>query len=72
MPCKNVPICSEQYSYLFNYCQICRPEIDIEDAAIRSALNMGVPDWFQCGECGERYDTTALFLEHPCVKNANT
>lgn len=69
MPCKNVPICSEQYSYLFNYCKICQEEI--EDAAIRSAQNMGTPERAMCGQCGTWYEWSD-FLEHPCVKNANT
>ena len=27
----------------------------IEEAAILSALNMGVPDWFWCGHCGAKF-----------------
>ena len=46
---------------------------DLEDllieASLKSALNMGVPDYFICGECGERYSYEG-FLEHPCVTNA--
>jgi hypothetical protein len=36
----------------------------IEDAAIQSALNMGVPDWFGCPECGGTFKTSDDFINH--------
>jgi hypothetical protein len=36
----------------------------LEDAAIKSATNMGIPDCFYCGECGLRFETVKEFTEH--------
>jgi len=41
----------------------------IEEAAIQSALNMGVPEWFGCGYCGGRFSPEE-FAKH-MVKHAN-
>lgn len=36
---------------------------NLEDLAIASAANMGVPDYFYCGACGEKCDADK-FAEH--------
>ena len=65
MVCETPNECND-VNWPTNLCSACVEFI--ENAAIQSALNMGVPDWFQCGDCGRRYVTAQLFLDHfPCL-----
>lgn len=43
-----------------------KAEIDLEEAAILSAQNMGIPDYYICGQCGETYFPAAFFAHFPC------
>lgn len=48
-----------------NLCGVCMEAI--EEAAIKSALNMGVPEEFGCGHCGRWFPTIEYFV-HSCVQ----
>lgn len=43
-------------------CSACVDKI--EEAALQSALNMGVPDCFYCGNCGKKYKDSISMLCH--------
>ena len=54
----------------FGLCAIC--ENRLVESIQRSIDNMGTPDRLCCGVCGVWYDGCKDFLDHPCVKNANS
>lgn len=64
MSCVTPNICDSQD--LFKKCGDC--QLLIGEAAIKSALNMGTPDRFGCGHCGNWYLTKDYF-EHPCISD---
>lgn len=64
--CKTPDKCiSEQWPLCFDCNDV------LEEYAIQSALNMGAPDQFGCGICGNWY-LNEDFFKHPCIANANT
>jgi hypothetical protein len=38
--------------------------LKLEELAIQSALNMGVPDYFICGQCGSYHLSAVEFENH--------
>ena len=54
--------CGKEQFLQSNLCELC-----IEDAAIRSAQNMGTPDRVMCGHCGSWFNGTGCvddLLDH--------
>jgi hypothetical protein len=40
----------------------------LEEAAIQSAKNMGIPEQFGCHDCGGWFKSTVSYLDHfPCL-----
>jgi predicted amidophosphoribosyltransferase len=63
-PCKMDPTYNN-----FGLCDSCMESI--EAIALRNAANMGPAESFGCYECGLLYERDE-YLQHPCVKNAQT
>lgn len=49
-----------------NMCEVCLSFI--EEAAIKNAANMGIPDQLGCSQCQQWFNYNN-FLTHPCMKN---
>ena len=63
MVCETPNECND-VNWPTNLCPACVESI--ENAAIQSALNMGIPDEFGCGECGLWFLKDDFFL-HSCI-----
>jgi hypothetical protein len=50
-------------------CEVCIAFL--EEAALKSAANMGIPEQFGCSQCGLWFKTEH-FMKHPCIKNAKS
>jgi len=65
--CKTPNLCLP--GIFHSLCSACLVAL-LEEAAIQSALNFGIPEYCGCGTCGEWLSYND-FLVHPCVINVD-